>query len=492
MLILILPAAAWAGARPVSLDFFIAETIRNNPTVKGYIKQYAESSGSEYAARGIDDVRLDSLFTLARNENPQLTGFDSTLDKRIAYEVGLSKLVSQSGTRLSAKWGDSWTGSRYPPSPIPGVTITPATPLYAPSLTLELTQPFLKNILGIQDRLDLNVKRIQLKATELSYQENIEKFISEMSNMYLSWLNSYTNAQTFRYVVRKVAEQVKLVRDEVEAKVAEESDLYRALEQQAFYKAALEGYLADFESTTREVAAMMYPNHPPANIKPVKTGGTFIDRIIAEGTGMDYLKHSSRLKGILDLSQDVQTTVLRANKNARLPDLNLFVKYRRHANAQGFNNSHGSAFNNDDVSGGLNVSVPITNRAARGTYHAQQAAVKRVQYENDRTMLDATSKLAALYKKKMRIEKQVKAYEQQFRYGRKKLEEEEEQYTDGRLTLFQLVQDQTEHISNSIRLEGSKTELAQTKLAINELTDRSLDAFASVIDEVVGKVNDAE
>jgi outer membrane protein TolC len=472
-----------AGSRAISLNQFISETIRNNPTVKGYIQQYAEAKGSEYAARGIDDVQLESLFSLAKRENPQIFGFESTEDKSIAYEIGASKIISHSGTRLRAKWSDGWTRSTYPPLPFPG--FNPPNPVYSPSISVGLIQPLLKNILGLQDRLDLNVKRIQLEAADLTYQENIELFISEMTTLYLRWLNAYENSKTFERVYKKISEQEKLVRDEVEAKVADESDLYRALEQKAFYKAQWEGYLASYEATTREVAAMMHPLSPPRGIKPAGVKGTFINRLIGEGAGLNYLRESSRLRGILDLSMDAEEVVLRSNKNAKLPALDLVVNYRRHTQAQGFKNSHSSAFNNDDISGGLNLSVPINNRAARGTYRAQQARTKRVEYENERTMLDATSQLEAFYEKKYRLEKQVRAYEQQLVFGKKKLDEEYDQYTDGRLTLFQLLQDYTAHIANSVRLEASRFELAQTKLLIGELTDRNLFAFQDIIDGVL-------
>lgn len=480
-------AANTYAATKVSLNNFISETIRNNPTVRAYLQSYSQAKGEEYAARGIDDVNLEGLFSLAKKEQPQISGFESTQDHQISYKIGVNKIVSQTGTRLGASYNNFWNKSTY--TPVFTNLFNPMNPYYTPSITLFLTQPLLKNIMGRQDQLNKRLTRIQLSLSEVQYEENVEAFISEMTQLYLNWLKAYNDANTLGQVYRKTKAQVKLVRDQVKSKVAEQSDLYRILEQLANYKAQWEGALAALEGYTKQVAAMMDPLDPPASISPVSTKGSFLKKYHARRKGLKYLKNESRLRKILDYSIAAENETLKANKNARLPDLDLFVNYSRTGASGDFDRAHGSTFDNDDISGGVNLSVPLTNRSARGQYRAQRAKLSRVTYQNERTMLDATSQLEGLYEQEKRFANQVKSYEDQVRYGELKLREEYDQYMDGRITLFQLLQDHSTFISQRLSLESSRAELAYVQLLIGELTDINLDVFENVIANVTNEQN---
>jgi|GEM_PF-5181777 len=476
-----LPVTASANTT-ITLDSFISQTILNNPTVRAYVQRTREAEGSEYSARGIDDVQFTSLFEAAKKEQPQISGFESTEDKQIAYSVGLSKIISQSGTRIGARYQNQWTRGQYPAA----VTqlFAPMNPYYTPSVTLTLAQPLMKNIAGIQDQLGKRVTRIQLALAKVAYDENVEAFISDMTQMYLNWLRAYRSANILAEVYGKTQNAVKLIEEQVQARVSEESDLYRIKEQAANYRGQWQGALAAFEALTQQVAAMMNPGAPPQGIVPTGTENSFLSTYASRSQGLTYLKESSRLRQVLDYSLEVERQQLRADKNARLPDLELFVNYTRLGASGDFNRAHGSTFDNDDISGGLNFSVPITDRTARGQYRYQKAKLNRVGFENDRTMLDATSRLEGLYDQERRYLSQVKAYEQQVYYGRKKLDEEIKQYEDGRLTLFQLLQDQTDYTNQRLVLEEAKVDLASVRLSIGELTDVNLDDFSGTIESV--------
>ncbi len=483
MILLLAPAVLHAKAfdgRPLGLDEFIRLTIQHNPTVRAYLQRYAEARGNAYAALGVDDVGFESIFEAAKTENADITGFNSTEDKTIQYQVGLSKVVSQTGTRLSATYANRWMRSQYPAAV---QALGPINPVYTPSVTLTLTQPLLKNILGRQDQLNKRVTRIQREAAEVQYQENVEAFISEMSNLYFQWANAYYNALFLRDVYHKAVEQTKLVREQVAAKVSEESDLYRMLEQRENYRGQMEGALADFEAYRAQVAAMMQPDAPPSAIVPTARGG-FLAETTRRSDGMAYLERASRLRRILDLSLAVQDEVSRARQNARLPDLDVFVEYSRTGAAPDFDTAHGSSFEYDDISGGLSLSVPLPDRAARGDYRAQQATFKRVNLENQRTMLDATAKLKGLYEQRERLLRQVDAYEQQVHYGDLKLKQENKQYKDGRLSLFELLQDVSTFTSQKITLHAAQVNLALTEVLIGELTDVNYELFRPTIDAV--------
>jgi len=467
----------------LTLDEFITQTIQNNPTVRAYVQEHSEAKGAEYAARGIDDVGLSALFSASREEMPGTSGLSSTLDKNLSYGVGLTKLISQTGTQLEAKYQDSWQRSKYPPAI---AAFGPMNPAYSPSVTLSLTQPLLKNIMGRQDQLNLRVRRIQLKTSLVQFQENVEAFISNMSDIFFRWANAHSNAKFLRDIYYRTVEQAKLVREQVKSKVAEESDLYRILEQQESYRGQMEGAFAQFEGLTEEIGLMMRPENPPSNIIP-DTGNSFLKKATSRRDGVDYLKSSSRIRKILDYSLAVQNEVYRAKKNARLPGLNLVVEYGRSGAGSEFGNAHGSAFDENSISGGLNFQVPITNRAARGEFQEQSARMKRVEFENERTMLNAISRLEALYDRHRRISKQVDAYEKQVHYGDLKLKEEMNQYQNGRLRLFELLQDVSTYTSQKIDLNAAHVNLARIEVLIGELTDMNYDLFESSIDAIAEK-----
>lgn len=472
--LLLYVATSMVHASTLNLDDFISKVIESNPGVQRILVEEEIAAAKLKSSYGIEDSVLSSSLSQNYLEPDQVSGKEATDQDSQKFSVSLDKKFANTGTQLLLSYQNTAT-EQQPPALIAGENY------YQPSLTLQLTQPLLKNSDGIQDKLNINLDRLGLELTRLSVREELESYITQLATLYLDWYLAYEEMNILNEVYEQVVEQEKVVKLKVKRQVAEDYELFRIQETLQDYYSRWQQSIGKYDGLSRQLINQVSDSRinlsdklipeDPANSKIINA-----DRKITRVN--NYLVEVSRLKKILDLNKSQQVELLNAKSNAQKPELNLSVGYTRHGIGDDVSDAHANS-NSDDYSIMLKYKKSIGNRAATGKYNEQVAIARKVEADTRQRLINARSSLESLSVQSERLNIAVDSSHKKISLAKRKLEQEYRLYKIGRLDLFQLLQDQKAQLESRVSQVQLQIQLLKLKLNIGELLDRNLDIYTS-------------
>lgn len=461
-------------ARELDLDSFVQSITEHNPGVQRILSETAIAAGELQASRGVDDATLSSSLSLAHTEPNRLSGTEAAKSNDTRADISYDRLFSASGTRMSLAYGNQYT-DRSPALSLLG------NQYYQPSFTVRLTQPLLKNVGGIQDRLNIKFNQFNTKLARLSSQENLESYITQLAVLYIDWYLASRELEISKEVYQQVIEQEKLTRTKVKRQVIEPYELLRIQETREDYYSRWQQAKGRFIGLTYQIEHQMNLNNKmgtdeltPRNPKEAR----LLTAEQAVTRDANYLGTTSRLKNILDALKAQQVLLLDARSNARKSDLNLMFDYTRHGVDDEFTDSHTASLDRNDYALILEYKYPLGNRKASGEYQAQLASKRRIEADAKQRLIDAKANLANLQVQETQLAITLESTDRKIELATQKLREEERLFKIGNLDLFELLRDQTTQLENRLNRERLYTQLLILRLNIGELLDRNLSAYA--------------
>lgn len=460
-------------AQQLSLDSFIQAILENNPGVQKILANNEIAAGEFEASQGIDDAVLSSSLGLSHSEPNEIIGFEASKSDDTQLKVSYDRLFSSSGRRLSVALSDQHT-NRDP-------ALTLGSQYYQPSFTLRLTQPLLKNIGGIQDRLNIDLKQLNLELTKLNNTENLESYITQLSLLYIDWYLASRELDISKEVHQQSIQQEKLTRTKVRRQVVEPYELLRAQETREDYYSRWQQAKGRYAGLTRKIQYQMNLASGSSSNQQLTPDDPQNAKLLSsnqnEARHSDYLSTTSRLKSILDTLKTQQDLLLDARRNAQDPDLNLSVGYTRHGISENFNDAHTYDLDRDDYSVMLEYKHPLGNRQAKGNYQTQIASKKQVEADIKQRLLDAQANLSNLQEQASQLLIALESTDRKINYATRKLIKEKQLFKIGELDLFELLRDQTTQLESRLNREKLYTQLLTLRLNIGELLDRNLDSY---------------
>ncbi len=461
-----------SAAQELGLDNFVHSILKNNPGVQKILSEKDVASGLRDASLGINDGVLGSSLSMSHTEPDKIFGSEPDTSENKNLNLSYNRLFSDTGTRLSVDYNNLYT-DRNTPS-IAG------TQYYQPSITVRLTQPLLKNAGGIQDSLNIRTTELNYKLSELSTQENLESYITQLASLYVDWYLASRELTISREVHQQSIQQENLTRTKVKRQVIEPYELLRAQEIREDYFSRLQQAKGRYIGLTRQIQHQMNSNNSDNNLSPVNPKNS---KLLSSAQNIlrneNYLATTSRLKDILDTLQKQQDLLLDAKDNARSSDLNLSVGYTRHGIDNSLSDAHDSSFNKDDYSIMLEYKYTLGNRQASGNYQSQLAKKHQIESDTRQRLIDAKSALANLQIQASQLKIAIKSIDRKINLGEKKLKKEQRLYRIGKLDLFELLRDQTSHLESRLNRERLFTQQLTLQLKIGELLDRNLEVYSA-------------
>lgn len=464
---LLLAGVAHADSKPLTLDQFIEVVLANNPGVQQILAQPAIAQGQLISSLGIKDPVLGLGSRAARLEPNKILGSERDSTDSLSFDATINKTLINSGTRFSAGLSANYLN----PSPAIGAL---GNSYYQPSLTLQITQPLLKNARGIQDRLNIRLNTLNLELTTLQTKENLESYISQLAVLYLGWHNAWQQQSIVHDVYKKAIEQEKLVRLKVRRQLSEPYELLRIQEVREGYFARWQQAIGVYQGLTAKVLRQM--NQAIVMTADTQQPAQPDDSSLLQpdaGTP-DALLSSSRLMSILENLKAQQLELLQARDDARQPDLNLTLDYTRHGVDSGAFDSVTSELDKNDYSVTLQYRYPLGNQAAQGRYQSQVASKKQVHADTAQQLINAQATLADLLIREKQLAIALAANDRKIKLASRKLREEKELYKIGEFELFELQQDETTQLESRLNRAQIYTQLQQIRIQVGELLDRNL------------------
>ena len=461
---LILSMSVGIASETLNLETFISTVLERNPGVRRIIVQASVAEGELRSSQGIEDFFLNSDVSFAGSEPDQITGLEPDKYDNFGYKISLDKLNVKTGTRYGISYNEQYT-NRSP------ALVNIGSDYHSPSLTLRLTQPLLKNAKGILDSLNMDINELDLNRIKLQTEEELESYLTGLVNLYLNWYLSDRVLSISYEVYQHALEQEKVVKLKFEREIVEKYELLRIQEILEDYHARWLQAKGEYEGLTRKIERQMLldsrDTYSPDDLSE--------SRILnPDSRDIDYLRTSSRLKGILDNLAEQQDVLIRAKNNEQKAAVDLSLGYTRHGVNEDYYDAHISSLENDDYFVALKYSYPLGNREFSGNYMSQLARQQYIKSDIKQKMIDAEAALAYWMALEKQVYQALESVERKIVLAQKKLEEEEHLYEIGQLNLFELIQDQPSQLQSRLDKERLFVGWLQIKLNIGELLDLNL------------------
>lgn len=364
----------------VSLNAYKVEemVLERNFGVKQFEMTREAAAQSIPEAQGtLFDTYLSGSAAYNLNKEQQLNPIFGTRTDIVTWNLGLSKELSPTGTTLGLSLDNEWTkttGSIV----VGGQPLIPGFGRYEPVFGISLSQPLMKNALGMNDRGIVQMARHAYASADYTVRREVDKVIYKALNDYWTLFFTRHQMKALKRAIGFAQEFLKTTLEEEKLGIAVETDVlaaranlqarqneydaYRELE-----RTAEEGLRTDLELDPDQELVLSEKLPPKIRIK----GG--IEDMIAKAMTQrgDYLAAIEELRR--------QRVNLKMAKNKRWPQLDLVSTL----DLNDIDPSYGSALggmNNPNVAVGLSLSVPLENRAARAGKRRAEADKARAVF----------------------------------------------------------------------------------------------------------------
>jgi outer membrane protein TolC len=195
MLALPLAKGAVADDRPaleLSLDDAVKRALENNADIA--VEKYNPEIGAQNVrgAQGIYDPFLSTTLRQSRRTDPPSSAFsggDKVETDTFTYNVGISQYLPTGGS-----FGLSFNNFRQDTNNV----FSTFNPAYSSTLSLNVTQPLLRNFRLDSSRLNLRVARKNREITDLQFRQTVVNTVANVKQLYYDLLYAMDNLEAQR------------------------------------------------------------------------------------------------------------------------------------------------------------------------------------------------------------------------------------------------------------------------------------------------------
>jgi len=465
----------------LTLDSFIKTAIEKNPAYQASAKEYLAALEANKSAHGLEDWNLIAAGVLTGSSASPTGGFSPTYQHIASYSLGVEKYIAATGTALKIEHSNARYVAEYPTMTIPGLgtlDLSPRTPSYSPSLSIQILQPLMKNGFGLAAKNGLRLSDYATKLAALKLSEDWEDFISRLNNEYLTWQLCHINVKLYEEKTKKVDNQLALIQKQVKYGLSENLDLVQMRQKLQGYKLMLESAKMACQNQSQNILLLM-GQELGQELQPsdfVKDGP-----VMEAKDAQTYLATNSNIKQTTDLLVAMQTTALDTAKDGTKPEVNLIGEFKPKGYGYGFSDSLSTIGNYAEYTVTVSASRPLANDQAKATATQANLDYEKSLATQAETLLNVKMGLTALYTNLKYLTNMVALNEKNQELANERLNLEQKKFRQGRNSVFFLLQAEDDVLAAENSL--NETLFAREKVIgqIKALTDRYLVEYQDVL-----------
>jgi outer membrane protein TolC len=422
-LIILFPSASFSEPIGLTLRDAVEMALRENLSLKAERYSIAISESEVLGSMGEFDPGLSLEVSNAYQKRSTASSLSGSENKQFIYDISLAGKVN-TGTAYELKWSNERVKSN--------LSYLTLNPYNSSELTLTVTQPLLKGFGKDVQESALNVARNGLIASRLGNDENAISAVSDTAKAYWELYYAKRNLEVAELSLKLAENLLNEVRAKIEAGAMAPVEIYNpeaevAVRQENLIRARKA--VSDGEDALRAVINLneWEKEIVPTNTPPVPSEVQTIQ------TAMEDAFNNRRDYGIALIEKKSKEIMRRFYDNQKYPEVDAFAS----AGLNGLDGSYPDALerlgsgNYYSWQVGLAFTVPIGNRAARGSYmkakYEDEKAgadleVMRQKIEVEvreawRALRAAAETVASSGKVRIAAEKRLRAEEERFRVG---------------------------------------------------------------------------
>jgi len=474
--------------RPLSLQEAIAIALENNLQVQVARESRVSTRSNLLIEEGAFDWNLRSSLGWSRTQDASRTQpipggafvtSESTAWSR-TFSLGVDKAFGWGGN-LRLSYDPSY---RFSKGSVNGGPITPfTTSPYDGSLTVTYSQSLLRNFGRDVTESRLKVARKNAEIADHTFRKSIIDLVAAIEAQYWQVVYTKLNLENKKQSLELAQKQLRENRIRVEVGTLAPIEITSAEASVAQREQEILAAEADYLNAKDALIRALFPtNERPGDIlatdEPLTTPTAPMDEQAAERLALERrveLK-AARLEYESRQIQEV------AAQNRTLPQLDAFATYTGNAASQV--PSEGlSAVNKDQSNGtypgytvGVQFSMPIQNRAAKGALAAARASRRASELNLRDQELGIILEVRQALRNLQTAQKAVKAYEKTRIFREKNLEAEQKKFENGMSTNFFVLQRQDELDTAKAAELRSRIDYAKAVTALDKAVGTLLEA----------------
>lgn len=474
--------------RPISLQDAIAIALQNNLQVQVAKENRDVSRAGVMTELGTFDWTLKSSLNWTRNEDASRTqpipGGAFVTSENTSWMRTFSL-----GTEKAFGWGGNLRLSydpyyRFSKGSVNGGAVTPfTTNPYDGALTATYTQSLLRNFGRAAAESRLRVVRKDAEIADFTFQASIIKLVADIEIQYWQVVYTKLNLENKKQSLELAEKQLRENKIRVEVGTLAPIEITSAEASVAQREQEILAAEADYLNAKDALIRALYPtNERPGDLvptdAPVTSAAAPMEEKAAERMALERRVELKTARLRYESSQIQET----AAKNRTLPQLDAFATYTGNAASQVAAEGL-SAVNKDITSGtypgytvGLQFSMPIQNRAAKGALASARASRRASELNLRDQELGVLLEVRQALRNLETRQKGVKAYEKTRIFREKNLEAEQKKFENGMSTNFFVLQRQDELDTARANELSARIEFAKAITALDKAVGTLLEA----------------
>ncbi|HBQ21088.1 MAG: hypothetical protein A2Z91_09575 [Deltaproteobacteria bacterium GWA2_38_16] len=453
--VLLLASPLNASSRSISFPQALKIAFENNLDIK--IADLDKDFGKTFVhtAESVYDTTFTALTDWKDDRDKPVSALLSGPQNKTAnVNVGLTKKLWLSGTTLDLQFKNVYKET----------TATSSTnPLYwDPRLELNITQPILKNFLGLNDRRNLKIGYLKEKIKNLSAEQKISTTLASVAKLYWEFSAAQETVEIKQQALEHAQKLYQANQKKIKLGTIEETDLLAShanvlarendlLEAQNHWQLIHE----KFKNALQEKSPM---------ILTPKDALSFEEEKFEKNTALK--KAFQARKDFLIAKEDIESKNLdlKVSRNALYPQIDLVGTIASNGLNKHYNDalSDINSFDYPTYYAGVSVKFPLGNNAAQSTYLQSRAeklnALYTFQKLEQEITLDIDQKIRTLSTEaeKAKTSGKIKKLLKQ------KMFQEEKKFNQGRSSINFVIQFQEDYLNSATQHIQSLLEYQKT------------------------------
>jgi len=471
IILLIAPIAS--SAQTISLDEFLQAIKTTHPLIaRELLTPEIEATNRERALSARDwSVGAEQSFV---HSKPVSTGsFTPTRIDEIGLKASFQRSFWSTGGRLAVGWQSNFTDQNLPGISFPGGASTFSTGisrLYENAVSLNYTQPLMKNYGGKLDRLDYELTDYTVAADRLQALENQEDFLLDLGNSFLDWVLLEEKGKISEERLRLALDELEHTREKRKANLVDEVDVLRSEDAVRQARQNLVLLETQLKAKKAELAVLAGLN----NLSEMTTEYDIYGRaeLPSPGEAFELLKLQSRLLEIIELQKQQLTQLRGGYAETSRPNLDLGLG----VGLKGGDDDFGGALELDkpDFTVLLSFTHQLGGKAAKADVARTDLQFKQLELQSETVSLQLESALNNLLVQLKELEKVLALNREQIESAVKKTVEELNLYEQGRGEMTFVIQSQDNEQNARLNYAENAAAYHRLLLQYRALTDRLL------------------
>jgi len=444
----------------LSLDQFISRTLATHPWMKQSAQTYWATVFRRESADAIYDWNLFASYTFQHGMSSQgVTAFSPDTNVDLG-KVQVSRLFP-GAVHLSVT--GIYEGYRTMPAPFPGVQIQDLEVL---GLSIAIKKPLWSNLMGALDRYPLKLQSYQVKMSELRYQDDLNAFVRQLTDVYLSWYLQYRTVEILTAQMKTADALMNITLRQAQKQLAEELDVAQSRQQVITRRMQAKQAMQVLAQQDALIQGYLGLAKGPVGTPVLPSIGF----ALSEKESLEHVAYASNLSQLLDLNIQTQKELLSYRDELTKPAVDGFMQYNlasrdNYGSLQPFGGKN-------TISAGVSLAVPLNDTVLVALDEAK-ALIRQAQYQKEVGLRQVTDQLKVTFAAKKALAEQLEEANKLGVVSRDVARLEERKYQAGRSpSQFFVIGAQDRVLGAALQREIVVVQALQLKNALAAMTDR--------------------